>query len=279
VKEHQIARAQDGTAWVFRGDGYDDHLALGGHEAGLGMTLEWLLDLTPNYMAVVNVGAHVGTWAVRFAQHRKCVIAYEMDPETADTLRQNASLNGVAEKMLIIEKPVLDKPGVAVKRVVANGRAESGSTRAEVAQDDGSLALSTTLDELDLPSSVESVGLILMDVEGAEAQVLQGATNLLRRDKPVLVIELHEGHPGVSENIREEVEALLDEAGYVWHSQYELSEEHIIAVPKDWFHIDLFLFEPTEDIAGSDPDVVMPDELAALTERIHNAQQPKGETA
>jgi hypothetical protein len=44
------------------------------------------------------------------------------------------------------------------------------------------------LDDLDIPAPVR---LIKMDVEGAEPQVVEGARRLLRRDRPVILSEVH----------------------------------------------------------------------------------------
>jgi hypothetical protein len=49
-----------------------------------------------------------------------------------------------------------------------------------------------TLDEYTEREKIEKVDFVKMDVEGAEASALSGMTLILRRDKPILLIELHQ---------------------------------------------------------------------------------------
>ena len=49
-----------------------------------------------------------------------------------------------------------------------------------------------TLDKYVQKKGIAKVDFLKIDVEGAEGFVLDGATNVLNRDKPVLLLELHE---------------------------------------------------------------------------------------
>jgi hypothetical protein len=55
---------------------------------------------------------------------------------------------------------------------------------------------------------------VKIDVEGAEAEVLQGMREILRRDRPALIIELHVIKGDVEHATHDEVAALLAEADY-----------------------------------------------------------------
>lgn len=76
---------------------------------------------------------------------------------------------------------------------------------------DGMLAVeSVTIDSLDLPD----IGLIKIDIEGHEMECLQGATETIRRDRPVMFVEIEGGHdvatapPPVANRIRDRIQAI-----------------------------------------------------------------------
>mgnify|MGYP006293885949 CR=1 FL=1 len=67
---------------------------------------------------------------------------------------------------------------------------------------------SVTLDEIVERDQLPAATVIKIDVEGAEALVLQGARRTLRRDQPDLVISLHDDQAAAKSLL------LLDELGY-----------------------------------------------------------------
>jgi FkbM family methyltransferase len=72
-----------------------------------------------------------------------------------------------------------------------------------------------TLDRLIASGALESPQLLKIDVEGAEASVLQGACETLRDSVREIFVELHHGEA------RQECEGLLSEAGFerVWQAE------------------------------------------------------------
>lgn len=218
----------DGLKWLQRGGDTDDHLTMGLHEAKYGPTFSMLVDSVPDDGIVVVVGAHVGTWALRFAQQRP-VLAYEANSSTAATLMANAGLNELESRIEVLNLAAWDTEGLTMGLVDANGRIEGGSARVDP-QIDGDV-LTTTLDIQ--RHYRPRAGFVLIDVEGAEARVLRGARQMLEIDRPRLSIELHEGHPDAPLNIREQVERVLIDHHYEWRSEIVESEEHIIAWPTE----------------------------------------------
>jgi hypothetical protein len=81
--------------------------------------------------------------------------------------------------------------------------------------------------------------LVKIDVEGAEAGVIRGMSELLRTVKPVLILELHVTKGAVEHATHAEVAELLDTAGYEYklidsddpHSDVPV-RSHIIATPR-----------------------------------------------
>jgi len=75
---------------------------------------------------------------------------------------------------------------------------------------------------LDKAFESKKVGLIKMDVEGFEAEVLKGAIKILKRDKPVLLVEILSGAQGGAAKI-------LSDLGYV--SRPLFRGDHVFYIP------------------------------------------------
>jgi hypothetical protein len=86
-----------------------------------------------------------------------------------------------------------------------------------------------SVDEYVQKNGIAKVEFIKIDVEGAEASVLDGATVVLDRDKPILLIELHEldrfkdKHPAILK--------LRDHNYQVRSLGIRQWQEHVIAEP------------------------------------------------
>ena len=70
------------------------------------------------------------------------------------------------------------------------------------------------LDDAVLAEGLSRVDLLKVDVEGAELALLRGAKEVLRRHRPLLLLEVNEGSLSRQGSSSAEVLALLDEAGY-----------------------------------------------------------------
>lgn len=187
--------------WVNR-EGTDDELAIGTHEDGL---YEIMLDLCAVGSMFMDIGAHVGRYTVRMALEGRTVIAIEGNPSTVETLLENVGRFGVGDRVRVIQAIAWDFP---VNLKMIEPYPESGST--SFLADPMGVWVGTPIDHLDI-GRMAPVDLVKIDVEGAEARVLRGMRKLLVRDRPRLIVELHDSLvPGV----RGEVEGLLDELSY-----------------------------------------------------------------
>jgi FkbM family methyltransferase len=143
----------------------------------------------------VDVGAHVGFYALQMALWTAPdgrVIAFEPNPTARAVLQANVSLNRVSERVTI-------EPSAAG---AARGTADlfhsgdtSGLSRLDAPNPDSSSAAPVrvpvvTLDEYCATHRIRP-DWMLVDAEGADLAVLQGAAALLR-DTPVqVVVEMH----------------------------------------------------------------------------------------
>jgi FkbM family methyltransferase len=137
----------------------------------------------------VDVGAHIGTTAiaalVRFGF--ESAVAFEPEAENYRLLRANVLLNGLGDRIETRNVAVSNRGGAAELKI----RAQFGAKhRLLDAPEEGATTVTvrlTTLDESGLDAS--SAGLLWLDVEGHEQEVLEGASALLERGVPA-VLEL-----------------------------------------------------------------------------------------
>ena len=165
----------------------------GTHEPGVVHGLEELVQ--PGWTAI-DVGANIGYFTLLMAKRvgpQGKVIAFEPLAENFRILQENIQLNNhpnvFAENCALMssnERVELRSatPGaitwVASVRVKQDSAVESESVEA------------ISLDEYVAKKGIAKVDFLKIDVEGAEEAVLDGASGVLERDKPVLLIELHE---------------------------------------------------------------------------------------
>lgn len=161
---------------------------------------------------VWDIGANVGVFAFAAATvaRRGTTLAVEPDIWLAQLMRRSMALDhNHGLNLTVLPSAISDRNGCATFLIAERGRAsnslessggrsQAGGARARVTVP--TLTLDTLLEQ-SMPTFVK------IDVEGAEAAVLRGATRLLRDVRPTIYIEVGEEHAT-------EVTALLQENGY-----------------------------------------------------------------
>jgi FkbM family methyltransferase len=154
---------------------------------------------------VVDIGAHIGLYTIisskRVGTNGK-VVAIEADPGNFEMLNRNIKLNRLTN-VIPLNYAVYSKE-TKIKLYLPSG--ESGFTKYNtimpnwVSTEDKFVEVNAnTLDYLLQLNQIreEEVNWIKIDVEGAEFEVLKGATNVLSKSKDIaLLMELH-GPPNV----------------------------------------------------------------------------------
>jgi len=170
-----------------------------------------------NFGTVIDIGAHVGISVLHWAQHFQHCVAYEPMPDHFDCLTENTQHLPQVERF----NYALSNQQRTVKaayRTIKN----SGSFQLlddHYQQPNKKLPRqiynieSHRLDEFDFCN----VGLIKVDVEGWELEVLKGAVETIRKHQPVMLIEFTGGSSKKSlhsYSVDEYLE-LIDALGYV----------------------------------------------------------------
>jgi FkbM family methyltransferase len=151
-------------------------------------------------MTVADIGAYIGfdTLAMsKWVGASGRVLAFEPDPSTADRLETNCRLNDV-RNATVYRKAVSDRTGKA--RFSARADVEShlvsadhSSANGEGSGDGGGTVTieSVRLDDVLFAEPAAPVGLIKLDAEDFETEVLRGAPRVLAEMSPVWLIEIH----------------------------------------------------------------------------------------
>lgn len=158
-------------------------------------------------MNVWDVGANIGVFSVAAAALGANVIAIEADPWLAALLRKTARLRENRDLDLrVLGLAVANRDGLAELLIAARGRASNALEEAHGRSQMGGLRERCTVPTLRLDTIMETFGspdFIKIDVEGAERMVLEGASNLLRRHRPAMLIEVGKEHAAyISEQLK-----------------------------------------------------------------------------
>lgn len=149
-------------------------------------TLRWC----GNKRVAVDIGAHVGTWAMHLAKSFHAVWAFEPMPEHRECFVKNCAHLG---NIMLIPTALGDKKARAV---LSSNRESSGDTwilpGRGVALAQGREEVQIMVERLDsFPFDV--IDLIKVDCEGYELYALQGAEALIVKHRPTVIVEQKPG--------------------------------------------------------------------------------------
>ena len=153
---------------------------------------------------VYDVGASVGSYTLLAS--RRCgpggrVVAFEPLPANLEFLRRHVALNG-ATNVTIVPAAVSDRAGRSAFQSTRDRVTSQLSPTGDIEVD------CITLDGLIADTGLPPPDCIKIDVEGAEARVLRGASDLIDRNRPLIFLETH------GSAVLAECAALLQQARY-----------------------------------------------------------------
>lgn len=229
----RVEKSWDGLSWVNR-HGTDDSLArVYSHEPFM---FPLLSRLSGPDSVFVDVGAHVGRYAVRMAKRIKQVYALEPHPKNFEGLLRNIYLNGTLDVIAMdvgasdARKTITSVwnpfPKPAPGEPIADF-AERMRNRPESDGDTGKFEFKADrLDEL-IPVTPT---LVLIDVEGAEMEVIDGMTKFLP-SHPVLIVEVHEFRvslESMKQRLRKEGYDSVEYLGH-WGFPVKMASKYLLA--------------------------------------------------
>jgi FkbM family methyltransferase len=177
-------------------------------------------------MVFYDLGANIGFFslmAARLVCSQGRVISFEADPEVAARLRENLSRNHLLQAQ-VEEKAVWSESAkVCFARVDPRTSPDRGLGHVS---SDNSQAGAITVDAVSLDqfcAANPAPDFIKCDVEGAEVAVFQGASELLKAKRPILLVEMH-----TPENQR----ILSEKFSGLGYNCRNLDETHVLALPR-----------------------------------------------
>ena len=176
--------------------GFASHLLLDGFWE-MWLTIFFTRTIQPG-MTIIAVGANFGYYTLLFGalvgpQGR--VFAVEPNPAVLPNLRRSVQLNGLADRTTIIEAAAGAAEGEA-SLFAPHGEPKNSAIVAapDAIPPEWGRCYAVRQVALDcLIATVPRVDLIKIDAEGAEQDILTGMEAILRRDKPVLLMEFTPG--------------------------------------------------------------------------------------
>ncbi|MEM2196421.1 MAG: FkbM family methyltransferase [Ignisphaera sp.] len=227
--QFEVAVSWDGFKWFVSRDERLKHSVEVLSKGELSV-LRALRSIASKDMIFCDVGAFVGYYTCRLAPYVREVHSFEPNPVSRTILLKNVELNGLGN-VKVHPYALGDKSEVKKLYLMA-----SGSTLLEGY---GGLEV-VDVEVKPMDDVVDWADLVKIDVEGYEWNVVRGMMNIIRRCKPVIVIEHHDfRHYRIA--TYDLIKNTLKAEGYIpvyitephrlyWHSSKPISEIRDIIV-------------------------------------------------
>ena len=152
-------------------------------------TTKLLLHFSKDAENVIIAGAYFGDQAIPVAQNIKnkgLCHTFEPNKNNSDLIIENARLNGL-NNVLINNLALWNKSN---EKLVFEGEDALAST-IEAGDSNSNVLHTITIDDYVTQNVKGPDNLLMIDVEGSEIKVLEGAENTVKKHKPVVVFETH----------------------------------------------------------------------------------------
>lgn len=170
---------------------------------------------------VIDVGTNIGWTLLNFGKlvAPGKVIGFEPDPLNYENCRNNLMLNQLPN-VKVLAVGLGDKESEVQLEVRTPGN-RGGNRVSATAHENAVPVMIKRLDSVSEVTSLDTVHLIKLDVEGYELHVLRGAIELLQKHKPILFIEVDDHNLRDQGNSALALIIFLEELGYssVMHAE------------------------------------------------------------
>lgn len=155
----------------------------------------------------IDVGANKGTLTCLLSRISSNVIAYEANPKLFNKLNQ-----AIGHTIDLREKAVSNKNEELTFYVPLSDTKQELSNIGSLNRNTDFLNFEYNVQAVSLDNeNIDCVGFIKIDVEGTELDIIEGALNIIDRDRPVLMVEINDKHTFAAQKI----EKLLKERDYI----------------------------------------------------------------
>lgn len=141
----------------------------------------------------VDVGAYRGLFSYHLAKYCTNVYTYEANPFLSDWLKKAVPSNVILKNIGMSS----EKKNMTFSIPIIKGKERASRGSFEFTQIEENVGKSRKMDveveRLD-DQDLKDISFIKIDVEGHEYAVLDGAKNLIEREKPILLVEIEQRH-------------------------------------------------------------------------------------
>ena len=129
---------------------------------------------------IIDLGAHIGKYAIRSGKlvgKKGKVLAIEVEPNSYDLMCKNIKLNHFEDRIIPLNIAISNKNG-KIPFFVSKGRSNVSSMYTK--WDKQIEVDAITIDELIRTEKLDKINWIQMDMEGAEYEAIEGASNTIK---------------------------------------------------------------------------------------------------
>jgi FkbM family methyltransferase len=155
------------------------------------VTLDFLKEKYSNFDNIIDVGSNIGNHVLYYCNkmQAKTVRCFEPNQINREVLIKNIALNKLEHHIEVFDKALGEKLGKGIQKDFE--WSNTGMNRIEAVN----FETDNTVDIVTMDSyRFEKIDFIKIDVEGFEIQVLMGAQNTIKNNKPVIMIEVFENN-------------------------------------------------------------------------------------
>lgn len=180
----------------------------------------------------IDVGAHVGSFAIRLSKYYKAVFAFEPNPYNFDGLLNNIYINKL-KNVYAFNFAVSD----TLETVSLEHRGGGSKIVSEQDVQQWGYIQNIPTIRLDDVFYQFPIKIIKIDTEGYEEQVIQGGLESIKKYRPVILLETHEKNyygqdlvPGQKTRLKQ----MLDELNYSYKVAHitKHGDEHLVCTPR-----------------------------------------------
>jgi FkbM family methyltransferase len=143
-------------------------------------------------MHIIDIGANIGDYSLWFAKlvgAEGRIWAFEPSPATFDLLRRNIRANGLCN-IVAVNKAVAETTGSSSFFLSAKQSGCASMFEHNVPAVTGRVEVETVaLDEFIEQVGIDKLDIVKIDAQGAEWQILRGASKCWRRFRPLCLLE------------------------------------------------------------------------------------------
>lgn len=170
---------------------------------------------------IIDVGANIGFESLYFARKYPDNLVYSYEPTSIPykCLSKSKDINGL-DNLKIFKLGVGEKSGKATIHSATMDTYNKGLASIDTNFDLDDTFSKESIDIITLDDHVKEdmrVSFIKIDVQGYEMKVLQGATNLIKKDRPVIIFEHVERYYSKPLEERKKMEALFSSNNYEFY--------------------------------------------------------------